>query len=64
MILYVVSFLFPRLLNIVSLLLLGLVALIVLDTLLLFSAKKGISASRILPEKLSNGDQNPIQLQI
>ncbi|MBN2868762.1 MAG: DUF58 domain-containing protein, partial [Flavobacteriaceae bacterium] len=64
MILYVISFLFPRLLNIVSLSLLGLVALTLLDTLLLFSAKKGIFASRILPEKLSNGDQNPIQLQI
>ncbi|MBB3122530.1 DUF58 domain-containing protein [Mesoflavibacter zeaxanthinifaciens] len=64
MILYVVSFLFPRLLNIVSFLLLGLIALTLLDTLLLFSAKKGILASRILPEKLSNGDQNPIQLEI
>ena len=35
-----------------------------LDILLLFLAKKGINGSRILPEKFSNGDQNPIQLSI
>lgn len=63
-ILYVISFLFPRLLNIVSLLLLCLVALTVLDTILLFFAKKGINANRNLPEKFSNGDQNNIDLTI
>ncbi|WP_299892119.1 DUF58 domain-containing protein [uncultured Lacinutrix sp.] len=63
-ILYVISFVFPRLLNIVSTLLLILLALTFLDTLLLFSAKKGLKAQRVLPEKLSNGDQNPIRLII
>lgn len=39
-------------------------AFVVLDILILFFAKRGINASRILPEKLSNGDLNPIQIEI
>lgn len=34
------------------------------DYLLLFREKDGISAQRILPEKLSNGDENPIKVDI
>ena len=63
-ILYVLSFVFPRLLNVVSVLLLILIAITCLDALVLFSARKGINAQRILPEKFSNGDQNPIRLII
>ena len=63
-ILYVLSFVFPRLLNVVSTLLLILIALTFLDALVLFSAKKGINAQRILPEKFSNGDQNPVRLVV
>jgi uncharacterized protein (DUF58 family) len=36
----------------------------VLDIILLFSAKKGINGLRILPEKFSNGDQNPIRISV
>lgn len=35
-----------------------------LDILIVFFAKTGIEASRITPEKLSNGDENPIRLEI
>jgi uncharacterized protein (DUF58 family) len=35
-----------------------------LDILILFFAKKGIEANRITPEKLSNGDENPINISI
>ncbi len=63
-ILYVLSFVFPRLLNVVSVLLLILIAITCLDALVLFSARKGINAQRVLPEKFSNGDQNPIRLII
>ena len=35
----------------------------ILDAIILFS-KKGIAARRILPEKLSNSDQNPITIQL
>jgi uncharacterized protein (DUF58 family) len=36
----------------------------VLDVLLLFFAKSGIAATRTTTEKLSNGDENPIHLNI
>lgn len=63
-ILFVLSFVFPRWFIIVKLLLLTLIAFTLLDVLILFSAKKGIKGVRILPEKFSNGDQNPIKLSI
>lgn len=64
MILFVISFIFPVWLNTVKLLLLVLVVLTALDALILFRAKRGIKGVRTLPEKLSNGDQNPIHLSI
>lgn len=64
MVLFVVSFVFPKLYAIVRLLLLLLLALTFLDGLILFFAKQGIKGHRILPEKFSNGDQNPIRLKI
>lgn len=35
-----------------------------IDVLLLFSRQKGISGRRILPEKFSNGDENPVQIHL
>lgn len=35
-----------------------------LDALILFFTRTGIDAKRILPEKLSNGDENPVQIKI
>ncbi|MEO6347178.1 MAG: DUF58 domain-containing protein [Aquaticitalea sp.] len=64
MILFVVSFVFPRGFQIVRLLLLLLLALTFLDALILFFAKQGIKGYRMLPEKFSNGDHNPIRLRI
>ncbi|WP_147676693.1 DUF58 domain-containing protein [Algibacter pacificus] len=64
MVLFVISFVFPWLFNLVKLLLLGLFALCILDALLLFVAKKGIKGTRDLPEKFSNGDQNAIGISI
>ena len=58
------SFIFPRGFAIVKLLLLLLVTLTILDTILLFVAKNGVKGNRILPEKFSNGDENPIRLSI
>lgn len=46
------------------LLLLAVVAAVVADAALLFNRKSGIRAQRILPEKLSNGDGNPVQVDI
>jgi uncharacterized protein (DUF58 family) len=64
MVLFVVSFVLPKWFNIVKLLLLCLLVLTFLDTLILFTTKKGLKGSRHLPEKFSNGDQNPIQLTL
>lgn len=41
-----------------------LLSLVLVDVLLLFRVKKGISANRFTPEKFSNGDQNPIRIFI
>ena len=64
MVLFVVSFAFPRWFVIVKLLFLVLLIFTILDVLLLFSAKKGIYGLRTLPEKFSNGDKNPIRLSL
>ncbi|NER14098.1 DUF58 domain-containing protein [Leptobacterium flavescens] len=63
-VLFVISFLFPKLLAITKLLFIIFLTVFVLDTLILFFARKGIQARRILPEKLSNGDKNPIELSL
>ena len=50
MVLFVLSFIFPRGFAIVKLLLLLLVTLTVLDTIILFTAKNGVKGERVLPE--------------
>ena len=64
MVLFVISFVLPKWFNIVKLILLCLLTLTFLDALILFATKKGLKASRNLPEKFSNGDLNPIQLTL
>lgn len=63
-ILYVFAFFFPFLMIVghVVLLLVFLAAMV--DYLLLFREKDGVLAQRILPEKLSNGDENPVKVDI
>ena len=61
---FCLAFIFPALYNASWYLLLVLVSFLVLDILILFIAKTGIEASRITPEKLSNGDENPIGIDI
>jgi len=63
-VLFVLSFVFPRWFNIVKLLVLVLLVFTLLDILLLFLAKRGINGIRTLPEKFSNGDLNPIDISI
>lgn len=64
MVLFVLSFIFPRGFAVTKLLLLLLVTLTILDTIILFAAKNGVKGTRVLPEKFSNGDHNPIHLII
>ena len=62
--LFVCAFIFPNLYNAVWFIVLILSTFLVLDVLLLFLAKTGIEATRDMPEKLSNGDSNPIKINI
>lgn len=62
--LFAVSFLFPVLYNLAWYFLLLLLTFFGLDCLILFGAKTGIEATRISPEKLSNGDENPIRVAV
>jgi uncharacterized protein (DUF58 family) len=61
---FVCAFIFPILYNSVWFIVLVLSTFLGLDILLLYLAKTGIEASRKTPEKLSNGDLNPIQVTI
>lgn len=61
--LFIVAYMFPGLLVMVQMLFFVFLGLVMLDFLLLFK-QKGIRASRVLPEKLSNGDDNPIEISL
>jgi uncharacterized protein (DUF58 family) len=41
-----------------------LIGLLVVDLFLLYRAKNGVEASRVLPDKFSNGDENPIEIKL
>ena len=63
-VIYILAFFFPFLMNLASILLLILSLLTFVDALLLFRTKEPIKAQRILPEKLSNGDENFVKIDI
>jgi len=63
-VLFVFGFIFPSFFGIAQLILLGYVILVLLDILLLFKDRKGINGERILPEKFSNSDPNPVTLNL
>lgn len=58
------GFLYPVVGAAAKLSLLALTALFVTDILLLFAAKSSVHANRIVPKKLSNGDENTIRIKI
>jgi uncharacterized protein (DUF58 family) len=63
-VLFCSAFIFPALYTATWYILLILLAFFGLDILILFSSKNGVDAERITPEKLSNGDENPIIINI
>ncbi|MCU7614143.1 DUF58 domain-containing protein [Chryseobacterium sp. GMJ5] len=63
-ILYVFAFFFPFLMVFAHLLLLLTFLATMVDYLFLFMQKDAILAQRILPEKLSNGDENPVKIDV
>jgi len=61
---FMLSYFFASLYSSVRILFFLFCLLLIADYLLLFTSKGKIKAQRILPDKLSNGDENPIQFQI
>ena len=61
---YVLAFFFPELTWFAHGLLCLLVVLFIVDSMLLFNQKDAIYSQRIFPEKLSNGDENSVKIDI
>ncbi|WP_132217012.1 DUF58 domain-containing protein [Mariniflexile fucanivorans] len=61
--LFILAYIFPGLVVIAQMLFFVFMCLVVVDFILLFK-QKGMTASRLLPEKLSNGDDNPIEISL
>lgn len=61
-VLLVFGFFFPFVYGIANIALIILVVLVLVDTLILYSNRKGFFARRDTLDKLSNGDDNPVQI--
>ncbi len=61
---FVVSFIFPKFFYVSKLLLLILLVFMLLDIVILYLTRTGISAKRQTPEKFSNGDENDVFLRL
>ena len=61
---YILAFFFPVLMWVAHGLLTLVVIAFIVDYMLLFNQKNAVQAQRILPEKLSNGDQNSIKVDL
>ncbi len=62
--LFVLAFVFPFLLGITQLFFMVLILMLLVDGIILYKTKKGILCERNVPERLSNGDENPIAIFI
>ena len=61
---YVLAFFFPILMWVAHCFLILIFLAFMVDYLFLFNQKSGIQAQRILPEKMSNGDENSIKIDL
>jgi uncharacterized protein (DUF58 family) len=62
--LFILAFFFERLRGYLVMGFFILIGLLVVDLFLLYRAKNGVEASRVLPDKFSNGDENPIEIKL
>ncbi len=62
--LFILAFFYPAFLEAAKITFWLLIILLGLDMLMLYSNAKGIKGRRVTPERFSNGDQNPIQIEI
>jgi uncharacterized protein (DUF58 family) len=60
--LFVYGFFYPVILSVAKPALMGVGLLVVIDILILFANKEGVDARRSTMDKLSNGDDNPVQI--
>jgi uncharacterized protein (DUF58 family) len=63
-VLFVFAFFFERLIDYLIIGLFTVIGLLIFDILFLFRTKNAIKASRNLPDKLSNGDKNPVDILV
>ncbi|REC49151.1 DUF58 domain-containing protein [Chryseobacterium pennipullorum] len=63
-ILYVLAFFFPGMMWVAHIVLMMCFLAAMVDYLLIFNQKNALQAQRILPEKLSNGDENFVKIDI
>lgn len=61
---FVISYMVPNLFWVLKLLFLILILFLIADVLILFASKGKVEGTRLLPDKLSNGDENPVQIKI
>ncbi|MFP4846421.1 DUF58 domain-containing protein [Winogradskyella sp. PE311] len=61
---FLLSYWFPVLYAIASILTIALLVIFFIDLLLLYQPKSAISAKRVLPDKFSNSDNNPVPITI
>lgn len=64
MVCFVLAYFFPSLYTAVIIVLYIFIAFTVVDILLLFATNQNFEASRNTPEKLSNGDDNPVRIKV
>ena len=61
---FVLSYFFPPMFNIATIILVLLGIAVAIDTLLLYSKEKGLYAERITPDRYSNSDENKVELKL
>ncbi len=64
MVCFVLSYFFPALYNAVWLGLYAFIGFTVIDLLLLFASNQRFAGARVMPEKLSNGDENTVGIRL
>jgi hypothetical protein len=63
-VMFVLAFVFPVLFGISQMLFFVFILMILVDGIMLYRPKKGIFARRNVPERLANGDENPLSIYL
>ena len=63
-VLFVLAFIYPVLLIIGKIALIGLAALVLIDIFVLYFVRTGLQGKRVCPEKFSNGDANYVTIEL